>query len=95
MSPACITCRFALLLLLAGCQAAPPRVVTVREPVEVRVAVPVPCRAAVPPRPPLLTDVEILALPDGDAVRALRARDLMLQVWAAELEVELRGCVGP
>lgn len=80
------------LLALAGCQTPPPRVVTVREPIEVPVVVAAPCKAALPPRPALLTDEEILALPDGDALRALRRRDLQLQAYAAELAAELRAC---
>lgn len=80
------------LLALAGCQTPPPRVVTVREPVDVPVVIAAPCKATLPPRPDVLTDDQILALPDGDALRALRRRDLQWQAYAAELAAELRAC---
>lgn len=87
--------RFVLLLLLTGCQAPQPRIITIKEPIEVRIPVAVACAVAMPARPGLMTDDQILDLSNYGAVLALRLNVLLLTVYAAELEILLAACIQP
>lgn len=84
--------KWILLLLLAGCQTPEPRILTIKEPIEIKVAVPVPCISDVPPRPALMKDQDILALGDYQAILALRRNLLQMEAYLAELQAILLGC---
>ncbi len=79
--------KYLLMILLAGCAAAP------RATQEVKIPVAVPCVKAAPARPAF----ESLALPagasDGEKVLAL-ARDTLLHFkYEGQLEAALSGCL--
>ena len=72
--------------LVAGCASG------VRVPEVVKVPVPVPCSVAVPGRPSLASDLDLLAMGDRDLVLALgRDRERLLG-YAQQLEAAVEGC---
>jgi type IV pilus biogenesis protein CpaD/CtpE len=85
----------ALALLLAGC-ATQPTVQVIKEPVEVKIPVPVTCISSVPPKPnwvmdnPNLRNADVYTL-GLSALQELEQR----RRYEGELETILRGCLSP
>lgn len=80
--------RYAILaLLLTGCAGLPDA------PREVFVPVAVSCVDTLPDRPALVTDAELLAMPDAAFVLALAADRLERGKWMAVAEATLQACV--
>ena len=71
--------------LLAGCA-------TVKEPVTVHVAVPVPCEINAPTRPTITADVDLQAMPDYRLVITIARERLALIAYSAELAAAARAC---
>jgi hypothetical protein len=78
MKPLCV----ALLVALAGCAQQP----------SVSVAVPVACIEALPARPQVRTEAELLAMDRYARTLATWADRLTLDAYARELEALLAGC---
>lgn len=81
--------RWLLILLLAGCQAAP---VTIDRPVRVDVPVPVACLSSVPPRPATTDDQALHLLDDYRLVLTIWRDLLVLRGYVAALEALLAPC---
>lgn len=77
----------ALIILLAGCQSIP------EVPTVVKIPYAVPCISEIPPKPALVTDAELLAMPDAAFVIALAADRIERGKWMAVAEALLSGCV--
>lgn len=75
----------ALLLLLSGCASTMPETVMV--------PVPVPCLDAMPDKPALYTDADLLKLPDADFIVALGIDRQVRRKYIGELESVLQACV--
>lgn len=79
--------KYAILaLLLAGC-ALP------NAPTEVLIPVSTPCLTEIPPLPDLVTDAQLLAMPDAAFVLALAADRLERAKWMAVAQAVMEGCV--
>ncbi len=76
-----------LILALSGCQSIPDA------PSEVKIPVPVPCIETMPTAPALISDADLLALPDGPFVIALGIDRKQRAGYIAELEAVLQACV--
>lgn len=74
-----------LLLALSGCASTMPETVNV--------PIPVPCIDAMPQRPALATDAELIKLVDTDFIIALGIDRQQRIKYQAELEAILQGCV--
>lgn len=81
--------RWLLILLLAGCQAAP---VTIDRPVRVEEPVPVACLSSVPPRPATTDDQALHLLDDYRLVLTIWRDLLVLRGYVAALEALLAPC---
>ena len=81
--------RWAILLLLAGCQAAPA---TIDRPVRVDVPVPIACISSLPVRPPTTANVDLQSLDDYRLVLTIWRDLLVLRDYAAVLEALLAPC---
>jgi len=81
--------RYLAVLLLAGCASLPDA------PTVVKVPVSVPCLSELPARPALVTDAELLQMPDAAFVLALAADRLERGKYMAVTEALLAGCVAP
>ncbi len=81
--------RWLLILLLAGCQAAP---VTIDRPVRVDVPVPVACLTSIPARPATTADAELRGLDDYRLVLTLWRDLLVLRSHLDALEALLAPC---
>lgn len=80
------TCTSLLsLVILAGCATKPV-------PLTASVEIPVPCVAKKPARPVLITEAELAALGDYDAVLALEVFRLRATGYIGELEAVVDGC---
>jgi uncharacterized lipoprotein YajG len=77
--------------LLTGCQT-PPTTISIPEPIEVRIPVPVSCVSSMPAKPELLTDQELATQTDYGLVLALRREQLLLRTYVSELEAILMAC---
>lgn len=82
------------LLALAGCGAVSQDKIVTQE---VKVAVPVPCRPVLPPRPKLLSKQElataVTAAPNFDErVRLISDQLLLYMGWVPVIEAGLSGC---
>lgn len=65
---------------------------TVKEPVTVQVAVPVPCVIAASERPTIATDAELQAMPDFRMLITIARERLALIAYSAELAAAARAC---
>lgn len=83
--------RWALILLLAGCQAA-PITVPIDRPVRVEVPVPVACITSIPPRPATTDDQALQLLDDYPLVLTIWRDLLVLRGHVAVLEALLAPC---
>lgn len=92
--PAVIVMFLALAWLMGGCAAPEPQVRIVREPVEVRVPVPVPCLAPeqLPPAPTLAGDAALAGLADYDLVLTLEAQRRLLRAHVQTTDALLAAC---
>ncbi len=81
--------RWLLILLLAGCQAAP---VTIDRPVRVDVPVPVACLTSIPARPATTADAELRGLDDYRLVLTIWRDLLVLRGHVSALEALLAPC---
>lgn len=79
--------RFIFVALLAGCATTEPHTV------EVRVPVAVPCITAAPRTPSLVTDAELNAMSDYQAVLALWVDRIKRGLYESELEAAIIACV--
>ena len=81
-----------LACLLTGCAAAPRTI-----PVETKVAVSVPCKAVVPPRPVMPTESLLLiaTMPDflDKSIAALTAEIALREGYEVRLVAELKSCL--
>lgn len=75
-------------LTLSGCASSPP----IAQLVEVRVPVPVPCKAPSPTRPAFAVDALPLGSGIWEQMSALRAERLQRQGYETELEAAVRAC---
>ena len=75
----------ALLLLLSGCASTMPETVMV--------PVATPCLDAMPDKPALYTDADLLKLPDTDFIVALGIDRQVRRKYIGELESVLQACV--
>jgi hypothetical protein len=84
----------ALAWLLGGCAAPEPQVRVVREPVEVRVPVPVPCLTSeqLPPAPALAGDAALAGLADYDLILTLEAQRRLLRAHQQQADALLAAC---
>lgn len=81
-----------VVMQIAACATPPEPVIDVRT---VRVAVPVPCREPVPPRPDMpLDSYSAAAGLDGFVAAALAEREVR-EGWEGELLTALRACTAP
>lgn len=83
------------LFFIPGCGTAPPAPISPvvnTEVVEAKVQVPVACMDAVPQGPAFLSDVELLAAPNGSAVDRLWRDHLQRQQWEVQLEALTVAC---
>lgn len=85
---ACVAVGAAIVLLSVGCASQPV-------PVEVKVAVPVPCDVATPARPRLPVDDLAEGASLFERVRALIASFERLNAHVIKLESALAGCKSP
>lgn len=76
-----------LALLLTGCAGLPD------EPREVLVPVATPCLTEIPAKPSLVTDAQLLLMPDAPFVLALAADRLERAKWMAVADALLVACV--
>lgn len=85
----------ALALLLAGCASTPPPIVrVVKEPIEVKIPVPVPCIASVPSKPDWAMDNPKLRNADVYALGLAALQEIeQRRRYESELEALLKGCV--
>lgn len=81
----------ALVLLLAGCQSAPPKVVLK----EVKVAIPVECREPVPDRPVMPTESLQRGVSISTFVKAAQAEIERREGYEVRLRVALENCKKP
>lgn len=88
--------RYLILLLLivfmAGCQT-PAKIPPAPKIVEVKIAYPVPCVEAMPDKPFVHDDFDLLALSDYDFVQAIHKDRLILDDYARKQDVLLRQCL--
>jgi len=77
----------AAILSLSACQSIP------EAPTVVKIPVSVPCLSELPARPKLVTDAELLTMPDSAFVLALAADRLERAKYMAILEATLQACV--
>lgn len=75
----------AMILLVSGCASTMPETVNI--------PIPVPCIDAMPPRPALYTDVELIKLVDTDFIIALGIDRQQRVKYIGELEAVLQECV--
>jgi type IV pilus biogenesis protein CpaD/CtpE len=87
----------ALVALLAGCAAPKPEIRVVREPVEVRVPVPVACVSAeaLPRLPALAGDATLASLSDRDLVLSLDQQRRLLRAHQQQADALLAACARP
>lgn len=85
-----------VLLLIPGCGSAPVEppisAVTHTQVVQTSVAVPVPCVETVPASPAFLSDVDLLAEPNGSAVDRIWRDHLQRKQWEAVLIAQMIAC---
>lgn len=84
-------CLAILAVLASGCSMLPtdppaPMVTTVQVPVAMS------CIDTVPARPALISDADLLALPEGNFVTALHIDRLRRDGYEAQLEALIEGC---
>jgi len=75
------------MLILSGCSSLPDA------PTEVLIPVAVSCLSEIPPLPPLVTDAQLLAMPDAAFVLALAADRLERQKYMAITAALLQACL--
>ncbi|MEA0988971.1 hypothetical protein U6010_11015 [Pseudomonas aeruginosa] len=80
-------------VLLAGCTGTPP--VTIEKPVEVKVPVAVACVERLPTKPVFKSDEQLKRGSSYQVVNDLLADRLAREIYEAELEALLSGCVQP
>jgi hypothetical protein len=76
------------LLLLSSCTAMPPKVTEVKIPVPIVIK----CKLEKVAKPELISDAELVKLPDGAYVWALHRDRLQRKGYEAELEAVINGC---
>lgn len=81
----CCLYTAALAACCSGCTTAP------MEPA--KVPIPIRCIEQMPKRPELLPDRALIELQDGRLVLALREQQLLLRLYAAELEAVMQPCL--
>jgi len=79
--------RYLAVLLLAGCAGIPDAPTVVKIPVSVS------CITEIPPKPQLVTDAELLAMPDAAFVIALAADRIERGKWMAVASAVMAGCL--
>lgn len=81
------------VLLVAGCATPPPQVVTVKEPVEVKIPVPVPCVVSDIPKPSWAMDNPDLRSADVFALGLAALQELeQRRSYEVELEAVISAC---
>jgi len=84
----CFTGAFLLSsLFLTACQSIP------EAPTVVKIPIIAPCIDTIPPKPPLVTDAELLAMPDSAFVIAIAADRIERGKWMAVAEAVMAGCL--
>lgn len=76
-----------IIVLLTGCASIP------ETPTVVKIPIISPCITEIPPMPQLVTDAELLAMPDSAFVIALAADRIERGKWMAVAGATMRACL--